>query len=261
MENERPSRVIYKTTEPTERDLELWQEAKRRAREAHQQEGRSCTSPFADLEFEYVPEEEEDNEETEEFTKGGVDVPAPQSAVSLEQSSFLELIPPPNFSLVTRGVYRSSFPKIPNFAFLKLIGIKSILTLVPEMYPEANEKFVRENSIRHFHVGMPGNKEPFVNITEERMTAALKIVLNRRNQPLLIHCNKGKHRTGCVVGCFRKIQSWSLVKTLEEYRSFAEPKSRNMDEHFIDLFDERPLVPVARRRGFVIGCGSQHHSA
>lgn len=27
-----------------------------------------------------------------------------------------------------------------------------------------------------------------------------------RNHPLLIHCNKGKHRTGCLVGCFRKVR-------------------------------------------------------
>ena len=26
---------------------------------------------------------------------------------------------------------------------------------------------------------------------------------------MLIHCNKGKHRTGCLIGCIRKIQRWS----------------------------------------------------
>ena|ERR1051325_7004355 len=38
-----------------------------------------------------------------------------------------ELIPPDNFSMVSNWVYRSSFPKKKNFAFLKKLGLKSIL--------------------------------------------------------------------------------------------------------------------------------------
>jgi protein tyrosine/serine phosphatase len=59
-----------------------------------------------------------------------------------------------------------------------------------------------------------------------------------RNHPILIHCNKGKHRTGCLVGCLRKLQHWSLVSIFEEYRRFSHPKSRAMDQQFIELFDK-----------------------
>jgi hypothetical protein len=45
-----------------------------------------------------------------------------------------------------------------------------------------------------------------------------------RNHPVLIHCNKGKHRTGCLVGCYRKVQKWSMTAIFEEYRRFAHPK-------------------------------------
>ena len=38
----------------------------------------------------------------------------------------------------------------------------------------------------------------------------LRDILDSSNHPLLIHCNKGKHRTGSVVGCLRKIRDWSL---------------------------------------------------
>jgi Tyrosine phosphatase family len=41
--------------------------------------------------------------------------------------SSVELLPPPNFSLVWRGVYRSSFPKEEHFEHLKSLGLKSIL--------------------------------------------------------------------------------------------------------------------------------------
>ena len=47
----------------------------------------------------------------------------------------------------------------------------------------------------------------------------------------------GKHRTGCLIGCFRKIQQWSLTAIFDEYRRFAEPKPRFLDQQFIELFD------------------------
>ena len=25
------------------------------------------------------------------------------------------------------------------------------------------------------------------------------------NQPVYVHCDKGKHRTGCVIGCYRRM--------------------------------------------------------
>ncbi|RUP49979.1 hypothetical protein BC936DRAFT_140807 [Jimgerdemannia flammicorona] len=37
------------------------------------------------------------------------------------------LIPPDNFNMVSKHIYRSSFPKKKNFAFLKKLGLKSML--------------------------------------------------------------------------------------------------------------------------------------
>ncbi|KZF25755.1 hypothetical protein L228DRAFT_208025 [Xylona heveae TC161] len=159
--------------------------------------------------------------------------------------------PPDNFAAVTPGIYRSSFPKAENFEHLKSLGLRSILTLVPEPYPEANIQFLEENNIKHFQIPMPGNKEPFVNIPPHDIAAALSVVLDRRNHPILIHCNKGKHRTGCVVGCFRKIQQWALASIFVEYRDHAGAKARLLDERFIELFDERCLVRFARENGFI----------
>lgn len=127
-----------------------------------------------------------------------------------------------------------------------------------------------------------------MTIPDEKIRQALAIVLDKRNHPLLIHCNKGKvsdlgtanssassgrnhtrrlilapfawscmfastplraenlhlqHRTGCLVGCLRKMQCWSSTAIFEEYRKFSFPKSRAMDQLFIELFQ-----PVRRRK-------------
>ncbi|EPQ31640.1 uncharacterized protein PFL1_00973 [Pseudozyma flocculosa PF-1] len=159
-----------------------------------------------------------------------------------------ELVPPDNFAMVNTWVYRSSFPKKKHFPFLKTLGLRSVLTLILEEYPEQNTKFLDQEGITFFQFGIPGNKEPFVQIPEDKITAALVTILDRRNHPMLIHCNKGKHRTGCLIGCLRKLQQWSLTTIFDEYRRFSWPKSRSMDQEFIELFRERCVWKDADRR-------------
>ncbi|KAG6515351.1 hypothetical protein ZIOFF_025763 [Zingiber officinale] len=79
--------------------------------------------------------------------------------------------------------------------------------------------------------------EPFVNIPEETIREALKVVLNVGNHPLLIHCKRGKHRTGCLVGCLRKLQRWCLASIFDEYLRFAAAKARISDQMFMERFD------------------------
>lgn len=146
--------------------------------------------------------------------------------------------PPENFARVCEGVYRSSFPRIENFDFLKSIKLKSILCLIPEEYPIENNKFNEIEGINFYQIGLSGNKEPFVKIKPELVTEALKILINPENHPILIHCNRGKHRTGCIVGCLRKLQQWSHSMIFDEYRKYAFPKERPLDQQFIEMYDE-----------------------
>ncbi|WWD20255.1 hypothetical protein CI109_104731 [Kwoniella shandongensis] len=152
-----------------------------------------------------------------------------------------DLVPPENFALVSSGVYRSGFPKKRNFKFMETLRLKTVLTLVLEDYPDANLDWCQSQDIQFMQFGIPGNKEPFDNIPEDVICSALVAILDKRNHPILIHCNKGKHRTGCLIGCIRRLQSWSLTSTCDEYRRFSSPKSRAVDQQFIDLFDLTPV--------------------
>lgn len=68
------------------------------------------------------------------------------------------LVPPTNFSMVERGIYRSGFPDSSNFGFLQTLNLKSIIYLCPEPYPEVNCEFLRENEIKLFEFGIEGTK-------------------------------------------------------------------------------------------------------
>lgn len=146
-------------------------------------------------------------------------------------------VPPLNFAMVDNGIFRSGFPDSANFGFLKSLRLRSVICLCPEPYPETTSEFLKANGIRLYQFGIDGCKEPFVNIPNDTIREALKVALDVRNHPLLIHCKRGKHRTGCLVGCIRRLQRWCLSSVFDEYQRFAGAKARLSDQRFIELFD------------------------
>jgi tyrosine-protein phosphatase SIW14 len=74
------------------------------------------------------------------------------------------LIPPLNFAMVDKGVYRSGYPNKKNLPFLHKLRLRSVVYLCPEPYPEANKEFMEKNGITIFHFGIEGNKvKPSLN--------------------------------------------------------------------------------------------------
>lgn len=65
-------------------------------------------------------------------------------------------------------------------------------TLVQEPYPKENLAFLEQAGIRFFQFPIPGNKEPFVVIPDVSIIGALETILDKRNHPILVHCNAGK---------------------------------------------------------------------
>nr|ACG40839.1 tyrosine specific protein phosphatase family protein [Zea mays] len=178
----------------------------------------------------------------------------PELPLLLHANTDDALVPPLNFAMVDDGIFRSGLPDAANFRFLLSLNLRSIVYLCPEPYPEENARFLRTNGIRLHQFAVEGSKsgptvldtmsaqEPFVHIPEETIREALKVVLDVRNQPVLIHCKRGKHRTGCVVGCLRKLQKWCLSSVFDEYLHFAAAKARTTDQRFMELFDASSLM-------------------
>ncbi|CAH9091151.1 unnamed protein product [Cuscuta epithymum] len=171
---------------------------------------------------------------------GGVLAPPPSNLSALNDLSIYRsgLPPsPPNFSVVEDlCIYRSGLPRPSNFPFLQTLNLRSIIYLCPEPYPEENREFLRLNNVKLFQFGIEGTKDPS-GISRTAITEALRVLIDVRNHPVLIHCKRGKHRTGCLVGCLRKLQNWCLSSVLEEYKHFAGAKWRESDLRFIEEYD------------------------
>ncbi|PVU92215.1 hypothetical protein BB559_003794 [Furculomyces boomerangus] len=150
--------------------------------------------------------------------------------------AYQNLIPPVNFGYVEEDLYRFGQPNELNFPFVETLGLKCVVWVA---YEEPNQKFLNfidDQEIQLCHIGSE-RMSSTDSITEETIVDSLNIILNKSNYPLAIVCNVGRHQTGTLVGCLRKLQGWNLASIFDEYRRYAGPKVRLINEQFIELFD------------------------
>ncbi|CAO1629573.1 unnamed protein product [Sympodiomycopsis kandeliae] len=145
------------------------------------------------------------------------------------------LVPPLNFQNVAYGISRSGHPNERNYEFIKHLKLKSIMYIVNEDYRPSITQFIESEKIKLLHHKISINKEPFGEMEHEIVCNALSDLLDTRNYPILIHCNKGKYRVGCLIGLLRRLQGWSHTSIFEEFARFAGVKA--IDEEFIEVFD------------------------
>jgi len=146
-------------------------------------------------------------------------------------------IPPLNFGMVEEDLYRSGQPNELNFPFMEKLGLKKIIYLAPDDPAARFMHFVEDQGIDFVHLGQHGRKTPWKPVSEEVVITALDIIMDPDNYPLHIMDHLGRHRSGTVVGCLRKVQRWNLASIFAEYRRYAGSKVRLMNEQFIELFD------------------------
>lgn len=190
--------------------------------------------------------------------------------------------------MVEDGLYRSGQPSELSFPFLEKLRLKSIIWLAPEdpnpqlcvRAPTAASgdpgltcshsiNFLADQDVKLHHLGVENAVQYDGAITEEVVLSSLSLLLVPASLPLLVMCNLGRHRTGTVIGVFRRLQRWNLTSILEEYRRcvglvvrvgcvdvaeangsscrYAGPKVRVLNEQ-VRVMDRPRCAQLAERR-------------
>lgn len=155
----------------------------------------------------------------------------------------LRIIPPLNFCPVEKQLYRSGQPLVINQSFLQELNLKTIIWLASEEPAEEFLDYCSRLNINIEFVGMINdynysNINPWDLLDERTIKNALELMCNKDNYPLLVCCGMGRHRTGAVIGCLRRLQGWNLASVSEEYRRFAGARGgRILVELLIESFD------------------------
>lgn len=149
------------------------------------------------------------------------------------------VVPPISFAPVERHFFRSGQPAPINFPFLKELQLRTILWLAVEDPSDAMIGFADDEDIDVRHLGVvTEGSNPWDQLTENSIVTALNIIMDREAHPLLVCCGMGRHRSGTVIGCLRRLQGWNLASISEEYRRFAGPRGgRVLIELHIEAFD------------------------
>ena len=148
-------------------------------------------------------------------------------------SSVLET--PPLFAPVEAGLYRSAHPVEANHAFLRSLSLKSILCLAPDIVDEGLRLFCRTEGIELHAFDVGESEEPFQDLDGDSVIQAATVAALPEHRPLLIVCDTGKIRTGCVVAFLRLSQRWSLTAVLDEFSRFTGQAGPLMCYQFIEM--------------------------
>lgn len=146
------------------------------------------------------------------------------------------LVPPIGFAQVHEGIYRSAYPVPSCMPFLEKLDIKTMICLCPADLRADLITYAEEYKINLQSFDVKVNQEPFLSMDDDQMTQALEMLSNPVHRPVLIFCVTGKVKTSCLVGCFRKQQSWSFASITEEFELFAEAEGGLCDLAYIHRF-------------------------
>ncbi|KAG7662304.1 OCA1 [[Candida] subhashii] len=159
----------------------------------------------------------------------------------ITQPPALRIIPPLNFCPVERQLYRSGQPSIINESFLNQLNLRTIIWLASE---EPTDEFLEYCLSKHINIEFVSmvdddkHLNPWDSLNEPTIKRALELIVNKENLPILVCCGMGRHRTGTVIGCLRRLQGWNLASVSEEYRRFTGARGgRILVELLIEGFD------------------------
>jgi len=112
----------------------------------------------------------------------------------------------PNFTAVSPGIYRGGQPDEEGWAYLKKLGVKTVIKLNYEY--EGSDREAAELGMTIVDASMPpSNYADFYRTPPaEKIRTALQILRDEGTHPVYVHCLHGQDRTGLVVGIYRVLQ-------------------------------------------------------
>jgi protein tyrosine/serine phosphatase len=132
---------------------------------------------------------------------------------SYMKDPFVEI---PAFARVTDKIYRGGPPKADGYETLKKINVKAILSLSQNVKQvQKEELWAAANGIKFYNIPIDLYTKP----ADEQALRFLEIVLDRSNQPVFVHCEDGRDRTGTMIALYRVVaEAWTIKDAYHEAR-------------------------------------------
>jgi protein tyrosine/serine phosphatase len=127
-----------------------------------------------------------------------------QWAVSVEQQQGLG-----NFYKISDHLYRGKQPTAQGFTRLKSMGVKTVIDLRDD---HTDKDLFGKAKFKYERIPMRAK-----NPQEKDVIQFLKLVTNKENAPIFVHCQRGADRTGFMCASYRiAIEGWSKDDAIKE---------------------------------------------
>jgi tyrosine-protein phosphatase SIW14 len=125
----------------------------------------------------------------------------------------------PNFHEVNRQFYRGAQPRENGVQKLAALGIRTIINLRgDDEQTRAEQKAAEAAGLRYFSIPLPDLSRP----PGERVERVMALINTAENQPVFVHCNHGKDRTGVIAAVYRITHDgWTAERAKAEARRYG----------------------------------------
>ena len=125
---------------------------------------------------------------------------------------------PKNYGVVTaKKLHRSAQPSLQDMREMKQRGLKVVISLRQSNVPQEKADALKAG-LYFINIPIPNHGNP----TPQQVFLFMGIMANQQHQPALVHCAKGKGRTGVLVALYRTIMEGAKVDAaLAEARRYG----------------------------------------
>ena len=121
-----------------------------------------------------------------------------------------------NFGRVNANYYRGAQPEGRDYADLSAFGIKTVIDLTQD--GDARESAaVQRLGMKFFRIPMTTHETP----SSSKVAQFLQLVGDPANQPVYVHCQGGRHRTGVMTAVYRMTdEGWTADQAFAEMKQY-----------------------------------------
>jgi protein tyrosine phosphatase (PTP) superfamily phosphohydrolase (DUF442 family) len=138
------------------------------------------------------------------------------SGVANAANATLSTIKIDNFGMINEHYYRGAQPSAADYPDLAGLGIKTVIDLTSGGRDD-EKGLVEAAGMKFVRIPLTTTDRP----SDAAITQFLALVNDPANQPVYVHCQGGRHRTGTMTAIYRMTQDgWSPARAYEEMKQY-----------------------------------------
>jgi len=149
-----------------------------------------------------------------------------------------------NFGQINENYFRGAQPGPADYKDLAALGVKTVIDLTRDGRRD-EQGFVETAGMKFYRIPLTTSDRP----ASPAVAEFLKLVNDPVNQPVYVHCQGGRHRTGVMTAVYRMVHDgWNADRAYEEMKQFrfeGFPGHPQLKKFVYDYYAGLDLTPPA----------------